>query len=110
MEAFYQQFFGVRAKAIPWRVNTLKYAFEQHLQGGVVWLPEKVKIVDMLGDRTEGGYREVQCVRIAKMVGIPSNIDFAAKKSKATTSLFQLHAQCIKACINPIQHPGMIKF
>ena len=54
----------------------------------------------MPGDRAEGG----------GMAGIPSDIDFAAKKSKAATPLLQRHAQCIKACIDPIQHPGMIKF
>ena len=37
----------------------LKSAFAQHLQGGVVWLPEKVKIVEMLGNRAEGGYGEI---------------------------------------------------
>ena len=52
-----------------------------------MWLPEKVKIIEMLGDRVEGGYGEVRRVRIAKMAGIPSDIDFAAKKSKAATLL-----------------------
>ena len=75
-----------------------------------MWLSEKVKIVEMPGDRSEGGYGEVRCIRITRMVGIPSNCDFAAKKSKATTPLLQRHAQCIEACINPIQHLGMIKF
>ena len=37
----------------------LKSAFAQHLQGGVVWLPEKVKIVEMPENRVEGGYGEV---------------------------------------------------
>ena len=36
-----------------------KSAFAQHLQGGVVWLPEKVKIVEMPRNRTEDGYGEV---------------------------------------------------
>ena len=46
-------------------------------------LPEKVKIVEMLGDRAEGGYGEVRHVRIVRMAGIPIDCDFAAKKSKA---------------------------
>ena len=37
----------------------LKSAFAQHLQGGVVWLPEKVKIVEIPRNRVEGGYGEV---------------------------------------------------
>ena len=55
VEAFCRQFSGVRKKGIPWRENMLKSAFA-HLQGGVVWLPEKVKIVEMPGNRAEGGY------------------------------------------------------
>ena len=91
-------------------MNALKLAFEQHLQRGVVWLSKKVKIVEMPDERVEGGYGEVQCIRISKMVGIPSYIDFATKKSKAETPLLQRHIQCIEACVNPIQHLGMIKF
>ena len=60
----------------------LKSAFAQHLQGGVVWLPEKVKIVEMPGNRTEDGYGEIRRVRIAKMAGIPIDCDFAAKEIK----------------------------
>ena len=67
----------------------LKSAFAQHLQGGVVWLPEKVKIVELPELRAEGGYGEVRRVRIAKMASIPTNCDFATKKSKATTPLLQ---------------------
>ena len=80
MEAFYRGFSGVRTKVIPWRANALKSAFEQLLQGDVVWLPEKVKIVEMSGDRVKGGYEEVRHIRIARMARIPLDIDFAAKK------------------------------
>ena len=73
-------------------MNALKLAFEQHLQSGVVWLQEKVKIVEMPGDRGEGGYGEVQRIRIARMAGIPSDIDFTAKKSKVETPFLQRHA------------------
>ena len=67
----------------------LKLAFSQHLQSGIVWLPEKVKIMEMPENRAEGGYGEVRPVRIAKMVGIPTDCDFAIKKSKAVTPLLQ---------------------
>ena len=92
VEAFCQRFLGVRKKGIPWRENMLKLVFAQHLQGGVVWLPEKVKIVEMPGNRAEGEYGEVRRVRIAKMAGIPTNCDFVAKKSKAATPLLQRQA------------------
>ena len=75
-----------------------------------MWLPEKVKIVEMPGNRAEGGYREVRGVRITKMAGIPTDCDFAAKKSKAATPLLQRQAQSIEACVNPIHHLGMINF
>ena len=45
--------------------------------------------MEMLGDRAEGGYGEVQRVRIARMAGIPIDCDFAAKKLKAATPLLQ---------------------
>ena len=83
VEAFCRQFSGVRKKGIPWRENMLKSAFAQHLQGGVVWLPKKVKIVEMPENRAEDGYGEIRRVRIAKMTGIPTDCDFGAKKSKA---------------------------
>ena len=89
VEAFCRQFSGVRKKGIPWRENMLKSAFAQHLQGGVVWLPEKVKIVEIPRNRAEGGYGEGRCVRIAKMARIPTDCNFAAKKSKVATPLLQ---------------------
>ena len=39
-----------------------------------MWLPEKVKIVEMPENRAEGGYGEIRRVRIAKMAGIPTLI------------------------------------
>ena len=75
-----------------------------------MWLLEKVKIVEMLGDRADGGYGEVRRVRIARMAGIPTDCDFATKKSKAATPLLQRQAQCMEPSVNLIQHPGMIKF
>ena len=87
VEAFCRRFSGIRNKEIPWRESILKLAFAQHLQGGIVWLPKKVKIVEMLGDRAEGGYGEVRRVRIARMAGIPIDCDFPAKKLKAATPL-----------------------
>ena len=47
VEAFCQQFFGQRNKEIPSQANVLKSAFEQHLQGGVVWHLQKVKLIKM---------------------------------------------------------------
>ena len=35
-----------------------------------MWLPKKVKIIEILDNRAKGGYGEVRRVRIARMVGI----------------------------------------
>ena len=59
VEAFCRRFLGIRNKGIPWRESILKSAFAQHLLRGVVWLPEKVKIVEMLEDRAGGGYGKI---------------------------------------------------
>ena len=56
-----------------------------------MWLLEKVKIVEMPGNRVEGGYGEVRRVRIARMADIPSYCDFATKESKVATPLLQRH-------------------
>ena len=53
------------------------------MDGGVVWLPPKAKVIEIPRDKLEGGYAKVQWVRIVRMENIPSNIDFARKKSKA---------------------------
>ena len=96
VEAFCRRFSGVRKKGIPWRENMLKSTFAQHLQGGVVWLPEKVKIVEMPGNRAEGGYGEIRRARIARMAGISTDCDFVAKKSKAATPLLHRQAQSME--------------
>ena len=44
------------------------------------------------------------------MARIPIDCDFVAKKSKAATPILQQQAQCMEACVNPIQHPSIIKF
>ena len=71
-----------------------------------MWLPEKVKIVEMPWNRAEGGYGEIRRVRIATMAGIPTDCDFTAKKSKAATPLLQRQAQSMEACVNPSQASG----
>jgi hypothetical protein len=50
--------------------------------GGVVWLQQHAKVIEILGARVEGGYAKVQWVRIARMEKVPSDIDFARKLSK----------------------------
>jgi hypothetical protein len=44
---------------MPWRVQALKEAMEVHMGGGVVWLPSHAKVMEVLGDRVEGGYAKI---------------------------------------------------
>ena len=68
---------------MPWQVQALKRAMEAHMDWGVVWLPPYAKIIEIPGDRVEGGYAKIQRVQISRMENIPSNIDFAGKLPKA---------------------------
>ena len=70
---------------MPWNEQALKAAMEQHMHSGVVWIPEKAKVVPLSGFDAQGGYGKVRKVRIANMPGIPIHIEFADKLSKATS-------------------------
>ena len=50
---------------------------EQHMHSGVVWIPEKAKVVSLSGFDAEDGYGKVRKVRIVNMPGIPIHIEFA---------------------------------
>ena len=47
-----------------------------------MWLLEKVKIVEMLGDKAQSGYGEVRRVRIARMTGIPTDCDLLQRNRR----------------------------
>ena len=53
--------------------------------GDVVYLLETTKVIAVAGFGNEGGYGEIRKVRILRVVNIPIVIDFARKKSKATS-------------------------
>lgn len=77
------KFSSNRTKTMPWNEQALKAAMEQHMQSGVVWIPEKAKVVPLSGFDAQGGYGKVRKVRIGNMPGIPIHIEFAGKLSKA---------------------------
>jgi hypothetical protein len=64
-------------------VQALKGVMEAHMGGRVVGLPPKQKVIEIPGDRLESRYTKVQKVQIVRMKNIPSNLDFATKKSKS---------------------------
>ena len=99
-----------RSKTMPWRVQALKGAMEAHMGGGVVWLPSHAKVIEIPGDRVEGGYAKIRRVRIARMENIPSDIDFAGKMPKANNDLDQRKERSMEALACSISHPGVIKF
>ena len=51
----------------------------------MVYLLETTKVIAVAGFGNEGGYGEIRKVRILRVVNIPIVIDFARKKSKATS-------------------------
>ena len=53
--------------------------------GGVVYFPETAEVIADLGFGNEGSYGVIRKVRISRVVNIPTVIDFARKKSKATS-------------------------
>jgi hypothetical protein len=63
-------------------VQVLKGVIQVHLDGGVVRLPPKAKVIEIRGDKLEGGFTKVQRVWIVRMENIPSNIECVGKKSK----------------------------
>jgi serine/threonine protein kinase len=93
-----------------WQVQALIGAMEAHMGGGVVWLPPHAKVMEILGDRVEGGYAKVQRVRISRMENLPSDIDFAGKLSKANDDFDQRNERSLEALACPILHVGVIKF
>jgi hypothetical protein len=84
-----RRFSGNKTKTMPWRVQALKGAMEAHMDGGMVWLPLHAKVIEIPGDRVEGGYVKIRRVRISRMENIPSNIDFARKLPKANEDFDQ---------------------
>jgi serine/threonine protein kinase len=68
------------------------------------------KVIEIPGDRVEGGYTKVRRVRISRMENIPSDIDFAGKLPKATNEFAQRDEWSLKALTCPVSHIGVIKF
>jgi hypothetical protein len=99
-----------KSKVMPWNEQALKAAMERHMHSGVVWIPEKAKVVPLSGFDAQGGYGKVRKVRIANMPGIPIHIEFAGKLSKATSEREKREQRSIEALVCPVQHPGVIKF
>jgi hypothetical protein len=110
VQATCQRYYGSRTKTMPWRVQALKGTMEAHIGGGVVWLPEHAKVIEIPGDMVEGGYAKVRRVRIARMEKVPSDIDFAGKLPKASKEFDKRNERSLEALACPISLEGMIKF
>jgi hypothetical protein len=82
-EELCQKYSRSGTKIMPWRVQALKGAMEAHMGGWVVWLLPKPMVIEIPGNKLEGGYAKVQRVRIARMENIPKNIDFARKNQRS---------------------------
>jgi hypothetical protein len=75
---------GNKTKTMPWRVQSLKGAMEAYMGGAVVWLPPHAMVIEIPGNRVEGGYVKIRPVRFWRIENIPGDIDFAGKMPKAT--------------------------
>jgi hypothetical protein len=62
IQATCQKYSGSKTKTMPWRVQALKRAMEAHMGGEVVWLLPSTKVMEILGERLEGGYTKVRRV------------------------------------------------
>ena len=110
IQVAWRRYFGNKTKMMPWQVQALKGAMEAHMDGGVVWLPPYTKVMEILGDRMEGGYAKARQVRILKMENIPSDIDFAGKLPKATNDFAQRDERSLEALACLVLHAGVIKY
>jgi hypothetical protein len=110
VQAACRRFSGNKTKTMPWRVQALKGAMKAHMGGGVVWLPPHAKVIEIPGDRVEGGYAKIRRVRISRMENIPSDIDFAGKLPKANLDFDQRQERSMEALACPVSHAGVIKF
>ena len=99
-----------KTKIMPWNEQALNSALEAHMYGALIWIPVTAKVVPLSGFNAEGGYGKVRKVRIANMKKIPIHIEFAGKLSKAKTEVKKREERAIEATVNPVEHPGVIKF
>lgn len=99
-----------RNKAMPWNERALKAAMETHMQHGVVFIPEKTKIVPLSGYDAQGGYGKVRKVRIVGMKGVSMHIEFAGKLPTAKSQKEQREQRSCEAMVCHVAHPGLIKF
>jgi hypothetical protein len=110
IQKFAARFSNNKSKTVPWRLQALKSAMEQYMGGGLVYLPETAEVIAVPGFGNEGGYGEIRKVRISRVVNIPTVIDFAGKKSKATSEVAKRKERAVEALACPIEHAGLIKF
>ena len=78
--------------------------------GGVVYLLETAEVIAVMGFGNEGSYGKIHKVRISRVVNIPTVIDFAGKKSKATSEEPNRKEHVVEALACSIEHVGLIKF
>jgi hypothetical protein len=88
----------------------VKGAMEAYMDGGLVWLPPKAKVIEIPRDKLEGRYSKVRQVQITMTENIPSNIDFFGKNSKAQDEYEKKKEWLLEALACPILYLGMIKF
>jgi phosphorylcholine metabolism protein LicD len=56
IQKFVARFSNNKSKTMPWHIQALKAAMQQHMDGGVVYLLETTKVIAVPGFGNEGGY------------------------------------------------------
>jgi hypothetical protein len=84
VQDFVVRFSTNKTKIVPWRIQALKVAMQQHMGVKLVYLPKRAQVIAVPGFGNEGGYKEIHKVHTSRMVNTSTIIDFARKMSKAT--------------------------
>ena len=108
VQSFASKHSASRNRSMPWNENALKAAMENHMNHGIVWVPEIAKVTPLSGYDAKGGYGKVQKVRISGMEGVSMHIEFAGKLPMAKTKKEKREQHLLEAMVCPVAHPCVI--
>lgn len=109
VQAECQKYSRKHMKNLPWREEAERDLIKQKMAGAVAWLPRSAKIVEQPGQKFEGAEGTVRKVRIARVISIPPDVDFAGKRAKVESMRQKREQVSLEAMVCPVVHPGVIK-
>lgn len=111
-KTYAQQVKAAATRMPPWADKLLVGHLSSHGRTGIMWIPRSADIVSKSGEQFQGAYGKVRQVSIHNFAPIPSHMVFAEKISKIARkdkTKARKELSC-EALVNPVDHPGMIKF